>query len=45
MEENKNRLEFMYGKIVDRVVLYNGESLTLDNGIKYINIREYLNKI
>lgn len=35
-------IEPVYGKVVNRTVLYMGESLTLHNGIYYKNIEEYL---
>lgn len=35
-------VEPVYGKVINRTVLYMGESLTLPNGIHYKNIEEYL---
>jgi hypothetical protein len=36
--------EFAFGKITERAVLYNGETFE-ENGIQYLNIREYLTSL
>lgn len=41
-EEKCNATEFRYGTITKRVVIYRGESKSLDNGIEYLNVEEYL---
>lgn len=37
-----NLVEGRYGKIMDRIVLYNGDNKDLPNGLKYRNVEEYL---
>lgn len=37
--------EEIYGEITDRIVLYNGKDISLDNGVKYINVSEYLKSL
>ena len=34
--------EFRYGTIRKRAVIYRGQSMTLENGIEYLNVEEYL---
>ena len=34
--------ENKYGKITERVVIYQGESYIAENGVQYINAEEYL---
>ena len=41
-EEKCNATEFRYGTITKRVVINRGESKSLDNGIEYLNVEEYL---
>ena len=41
-EEKLKSTEFRYGKITKKVVIYRGENTTLENGIEYRNIEEYL---
>ena len=36
--------EFRYGKIINKYVIYRGQSTEV-NGIKYVNVEEYLNKL
>ena len=46
LDEKKCReTEFRYGKITDKYVIYRGEDKTLENGIKYINVENYLVKL
>ena len=35
-------VEFRYGEIRKRTVIYRGESIKLENGIEYLNVEEYL---
>ena len=45
---NKNlcmQTEFRYGTILEKVVLYRGESCEVENGICYKNVEEYLKEI
>jgi len=44
-QEKCSKAEFRFGTIQNRYVIYRGESVTLDNGIKYINVEEYLNSL
>ena len=44
-EEKLKSTEFRYGKITKRVVIYRGENATLDNGIEYRNVEEYLKSL
>ena len=37
--------EFRYGPIKRRAVIYRGPSMTLENGIEYLNVEEYLRNI
>ena len=41
-EEKLKNTEFRYGKITKRAVIYRGDDAVLENGIKYINVEEYL---
>ena len=41
-EENAEKAAFRFGRIKRRIVLYRGENCTLDNGVEYINVEEYL---
>lgn len=46
IDENKlKRTEFRYGKIMKRVIIYRGENATLENGIEYLNVEEYLKSL
>ena len=40
--EKLKATEFRYGPIRKRSVLYRGQSMTLENGIEYLNVEEYL---
>ena len=44
-EEKLKNTEFRYGKITKKVVIYRGENTTLENGIEYKNIEEYLKSL
>ena len=37
--------EFRYGKISKRTVIYRGENETLENGIEYRNVEDYLKSL
>ena len=41
-EGNCKQTEFRFGKILEKVVLYRGETCEEDNGIHYKNVEEYL---
>lgn len=41
-EEKLKNTEFRYGKITKRAVIYRGENTTLENGIEYRNVEDYL---
>ena len=41
-EDNCKQTEFRYGKILEKVVLYRGESYSEENGIQYKNVEDYL---
>ena len=41
-EENCKLTEFRFGKILEKVVLYRGETCEEENGIHYKNVEEYL---
>lgn len=41
-DEKLKNTEFRHGKIKKRVVIYRGENMTLENGIEYKNVEEYL---
>lgn len=40
--EKCRQTEFRYGAILERVVLYRGESQMLENGVEYKNVEEFL---
>lgn len=44
-EEKLKNTEFRYGKITKRMVIYRGENATLENGIEYRNVEEYLKSL
>ena len=44
-EEKLKNTEFRYGKITKRVVIYRGENTTLENGIEYRNVEDYLKSL
>lgn len=44
-EEKLKNTEFRYGKITKRVVIYRGKDVTLENGIEYKNVEEYLKSL
>ena len=44
-EEKLKSTAFRYGKIIKKVVIYRGENTTLDNGIEYRNVEEYLKSL
>lgn len=44
-DEKLKNTEFRYGKITKRVVIYRGENATLENGIEYKNVEEYLKSL
>lgn len=44
-EEKLASTEFRYGKITKKVVIYRGENATLENGIEYRNVEEYLKSL
>lgn len=41
-EENCKQTEFRYGTILEKVVLYRGETISLEQGILYKNVEEFL---
>lgn len=41
-EENCKQTEFRFGRILEKVVLYRGETCEVENGIHYKNVEEYL---
>ena len=41
-EDKCRRTEEIFGKIVDKCVLYRGESQMADDGVEYLNVSEYL---
>ena len=41
-KDNCKQTEFRYGKILEKVVLYRGESYSEENGIQYKNVEDYL---
>ncbi len=46
IDEDKNvKTERRFGKITNRIVLYRGDDLLLDNGIEYCNVEEYLKSL
>ena len=44
-EEKLKNTEFRYGKITKKVVVYRGENTTLENGIEYRNVEDYLKSL
>lgn len=44
-QEKLKATEFRYGKIMKKVVIYRGENITLENGIEYKNVEEYLKSL
>ena len=44
-EEKLRNTEFRYGKITKRTVIYRGKNTTLENGIEYKNVEEYLKSL
>ena len=43
LDEEKCRLtERRFGQIAERTVLYRGDDMQLENGVKYRNVEEYL---
>lgn len=44
-DEKLKNTEFRYGKITKRTVIYRGENATLENGIEYRNVEEYLKSL
>ena len=44
-EEKLKSTEFRYGKITKRTVIYRGENATLENGIEYRNVEDYLKSL
>ena len=44
-EELCQAVEQQYGRITRKCVIYRGESCTLENGIEYLNVEEYLKSL
>ena len=44
-EEKLKSTEFRYGKITKRTVIYRGVNTTLENGIEYRNVEDYLKSL
>lgn len=44
-EELSQKTAFRYGPIQHKYVLYRGATKTLDNGIIYLNVEDYLNAL
>ena len=44
-EEKLQSVEFRYGKIRKKAVIYRGQSTIADNGIEYLNVEEYLRSL
>ena len=40
--EKLKATEFRYGPIKRRIVIYRGASMTIENGIEYLNVEDYL---
>lgn len=38
-------IEFRFGSITERTVIYRGENIELENGVKYQNVEEYLRNL
>ena len=43
--EKQKETEFRYGMIRKKAVIYRGQSMTLKNGIDYLNVEEYLKNL
>ena len=43
--EKLEATEFRYGTIRTRIIIYRGQSMTLENGIEYLNVEEYLRNL
>lgn len=43
--EKLESVEFRYGKIRKKAVIYRGQSTTLENGIVYLNVEDYLKSL
>jgi len=44
-EDNCKQTEFRFGKILEKVVLYRGESYSEENSVQYKNVEDYLMEI
>ena len=44
-DEQCQAVEQQYGKMTRKCVIYRGESCTLENGIEYLNVEEYLKSL
>ena len=44
-EEQTKAAEQQYGKVTRKCVIYRGESCTLENGIEYLNVEDYLRSL
>ena len=44
-KEKLKATEFRYGKIIKKAVIYRGENITLENGISYLNVEDYLKSL
>ena len=44
-EEKLQAVEFRYGKIRKKAVIYRGQSTNPDHGIEYLNVEEYLRSL
>ena len=44
-DEKLKSTKFRYGKITKKTVIYRGETATLENGIEYKNVEEYLKSL
>lgn len=44
-EKRCSETEKMFGKIIGKYVLYRGNNCTIENGIEYLNVSEYLNNL
>lgn len=44
-EDKLKNTEFRYGKITKKTVIYRGENTTLENGIEYRNVEDYLKSL
>ena len=43
--EKQDAAAFRYGRVTRKAVIYRGQSTTLENGIEYINVEEYLKSL